>query len=293
MATSLSFGTDAAITLAGAPVGEPTLGPAAFMHRASAADCRLHLSGTMSLIPRTSLLASSLRRSIAAVGCSRASVFNGREPDENRWDFDFGALDSVAGRVTGSGPRGSGSFKLSSGRLKDPEELGARRHRADHSIGIVAEARAARTSRQPRPPTASTTATTSTAHRCVLEATKRSGALLDVSAASSSSKLKPASLLDDHSIGPRRERHGIGTYGRRRPGAASLAPAGDGRRRRGDVLCECRIGCRRRYGVRPVSLQVFLRLRPAAGAMGRMWNMHMIKPMHPAAADPHAGHQMP
>ena len=27
------------------------------------------------------------------------SVFNGREPDEHRWDFDFGALDSVSGRV--------------------------------------------------------------------------------------------------------------------------------------------------------------------------------------------------
>jgi hypothetical protein len=47
------------------------------------------------------------------------------------------------------------------------------------------------------------------------------------------------------------------------------------------------------YGSRPVSFQIFLRLRPAAGAMGRMWNMYMIKPMHPAAADPHAGHQMP
>ena len=47
------------------------------------------------------------------------------------------------------------------------------------------------------------------------------------------------------------------------------------------------------HGQRPISFQVFFRLRPAAGAMGRMWNMHMIKPMHPAVADPHAGHQMP
>src|SRR5258708_12946899 len=29
-----------------------------------------------------------------------ASAFNGREPDENRWDFDFRRLDSYAGRVT-------------------------------------------------------------------------------------------------------------------------------------------------------------------------------------------------
>ena len=47
------------------------------------------------------------------------------------------------------------------------------------------------------------------------------------------------------------------------------------------------------YGNHPVSLQVFFRVRPAPGMTGRMWNMHMIKPMHPAAVDPHAGHQMP
>ena len=47
------------------------------------------------------------------------------------------------------------------------------------------------------------------------------------------------------------------------------------------------------HGERPVSFQVFLRIRRSAGAMGRMWNMHMIKPMRRAGADPHAGHQMP
>jgi hypothetical protein len=47
------------------------------------------------------------------------------------------------------------------------------------------------------------------------------------------------------------------------------------------------------HGRRPVSFQVFFRLRPAAtGEAGRMWNMHMIKPMAPAG-DPHAGHAMP
>jgi hypothetical protein len=46
------------------------------------------------------------------------------------------------------------------------------------------------------------------------------------------------------------------------------------------------------HGARPLSFQVFFRLQPARH-MGRMWNMHMIKPMHPAVTDPHAGHQMP
>lgn len=33
------------------------------------------------------------------------------------------------------------------------------------------------------------------------------------------------------------------------------------------------------YGSHPVSVHVFFRLRPPAGAMGRMWNMRMSQPM--------------
>jgi hypothetical protein len=33
------------------------------------------------------------------------------------------------------------------------------------------------------------------------------------------------------------------------------------------------------YGDHPVSFQVFFRLRPPAGTMGRMWNMRMSHPM--------------
>jgi len=43
------------------------------------------------------------------------------------------------------------------------------------------------------------------------------------------------------------------------------------------------------YGSHPVSFHVFLRLRPAASAMGRMWNMTMTRPMAHAATP--AGHQ--
>src|SRR5262249_57672172 len=50
------------------------------------------------------------------------SVFNGREPDENRWDFDFGRLDSFSGRVWYR-PNREWEFQVSSGRLKDPEQL--------------------------------------------------------------------------------------------------------------------------------------------------------------------------
>jgi len=39
------------------------------------------------------------------------------------------------------------------------------------------------------------------------------------------------------------------------------------------------------YGEYPVSFQVYLRIRPPVGKMGRMWNMRMSQPM--------AGHAMP
>src|SRR4029079_11124651 len=50
------------------------------------------------------------------------SVFNGREPDQNRWDFDFGRLNSVSGRVWFR-PSASWEFQASTAHLTHPEEL--------------------------------------------------------------------------------------------------------------------------------------------------------------------------
>ena len=97
-------------TLAGGPAGEPALGPVAFMHRASAADN-----------PTAPLGHHTFDSTHIAFGVVTAavdhgpwvvegSVFNGREPDENRWDFDFGRLDSFSGR-SGSSRTASGSFR--------------------------------------------------------------------------------------------------------------------------------------------------------------------------------------
>ena len=33
------------------------------------------------------------------------------------------------------------------------------------------------------------------------------------------------------------------------------------------------------YGDHPISFHLFVRVRPPAGQMGRMWNMRMTKPM--------------
>src|SRR4029077_8148328 len=110
------------LTLAGAPAGEPALGPVAFMHRASAAD-----NPTAPLSHHTF---DSTHVSFGVVTAAldhgpwllEGSLFNGREPDDNRWDFDFGRLDSFSGRLWYR-PNDEWEFQASSGRLVAPEEL--------------------------------------------------------------------------------------------------------------------------------------------------------------------------
>ncbi len=50
------------------------------------------------------------------------SIFNGREPDENRWDFDPIKLDSYSGRVTVN-PNRNWSLAAGYGYLKSPGAL--------------------------------------------------------------------------------------------------------------------------------------------------------------------------
>jgi hypothetical protein len=60
---------------------------------------------------------------------AEASLFNGREPDEARYDFDFGALDSFSGRVWFL-PTERWAIQFSAGHLNEAEheaESGLRR----------------------------------------------------------------------------------------------------------------------------------------------------------------------
>ena len=110
------------MTFAGAPVGEPALGPPTYMHRASAA--------VIPFAPLSHHLFDSTHISFGVVTAAldrprwsiEASVFNGREPDDDRWDFDFGRLDSVSARAWYR-PSPAWAIQVSSGRLKDPETL--------------------------------------------------------------------------------------------------------------------------------------------------------------------------
>jgi hypothetical protein len=105
-----------------APAGEPALGPPAFPHRASAMSDPLaplsHHWQDSTHISFGVLTAGLLTRRFMVEG----SWFNGREPDEDRYDFDFRRLDSYSGRVSYN-PTRNWSLQLSYGYLDSPEEL--------------------------------------------------------------------------------------------------------------------------------------------------------------------------
>lgn len=111
------------LTLAAAPVGEPTLGPVAFMHRQSAAE---NLAAPLG---HHTLDSTHIAHGVLAAGIDRgawafeSSVFRGREPDENRWDLmDPGPLDSWAARIWHR-PNNELEFQASFGMLEEPEAL--------------------------------------------------------------------------------------------------------------------------------------------------------------------------
>jgi hypothetical protein len=83
-----------------APSGEPALGPVAFMHRPSAMDNPAAPLGHH-WQDATHVSFGVLTGGIYSRRWQlESSVFNSREPDEDRWDFDPIRLDSYAGRLT-------------------------------------------------------------------------------------------------------------------------------------------------------------------------------------------------
>ena len=110
------------LTLAGGPVGEPALGPVAFMHRASAAEIPLAPLGHHTF--DSTHIAFGVVTAAVDHGpfVLEGSVFNGREPDQDRWDIDFGKLDSVSARLWYK-PSPAWELQVSTGHLTHPEEL--------------------------------------------------------------------------------------------------------------------------------------------------------------------------
>ena len=104
----------------GGPAGEPALGPVAFPHRASA------IANPIAPISHHWLDATHITYGVITGGLTaarwraEASVFNGREPDEKRHDFDFGPLDSFSARLQ-LAPTDRMALQVSAGRLESAE----------------------------------------------------------------------------------------------------------------------------------------------------------------------------
>ena len=108
--------------LYGGPSAEPALGPVTYMHRASAAE--------NPSAPLGHHLQDSTHTSFGVVTTGfiidrfkvEASAFNGREPNEERWSIQAGALDSWS--LRGSiAPGRNWTAQYSYGRLLHPEAL--------------------------------------------------------------------------------------------------------------------------------------------------------------------------
>ncbi len=116
------LGSHAVWDLYYAPVGDPALGPVAYPHRASAME-----------IPQSTLGhhwedSTHILYNVVTAGVSykavrlEASGFHGAEPDENRWNIDFGPMNSYSARLTVT-PSARWLAQVSAGHLVNSEAL--------------------------------------------------------------------------------------------------------------------------------------------------------------------------
>jgi len=109
-----------ALQLYGSLAGEPALGPVAFPHRISATP------NPVAPLSHHWLDATHIAYGVATAGIYskqwklEGSIFNGREPDDQRYDFDFGALDSFSARVWYL-PTSRLALQVSAGHLAEAE----------------------------------------------------------------------------------------------------------------------------------------------------------------------------
>jgi hypothetical protein len=104
----------------GGLAGEPALGPVSFPHRLSAMD------NPLAPIAHHWLDATHVTFGVITGGVytktwkAETSVFNGREPDENRTNIELGSLNSWSGRFSYM-PAPSWALQVSAGRLAEAE----------------------------------------------------------------------------------------------------------------------------------------------------------------------------
>ena len=128
------------LSIFAAPAGEPAIGPVAYMHRPSAQNDPFaplgHHWEDATHITFGVVTAGVFTRTVQIEG----TWFQGREPDDDRYDFDFGRLDSYGGRLTVN-PTSHWSLAASYGYLHSPEALHPEenQHRLGASISYTRE----------------------------------------------------------------------------------------------------------------------------------------------------------
>jgi len=276
----VAFTSSTSLMLAGALVGEPALGPVAFMHRPSAAE------NATAPLAHHFLDSTHIAMGVVSAGLRlgpwtlESSLFHGGEPDDNRWDLmDPGALDSWSARVWFD-PTPEWSAQVSHGVLKEPEEF---------ELGNIARttASAAWWRKRSNGFTAATVAwgLNGKSHdnygALLAEATHRRGAYtgygrfevlqLELEPLVSPQHGGPFHHHDDFEAIPNLMKSL--TLGGTREIALwrgfEIAAGADATLSLLPDILEFS------YGTNPVSFHVFVRVRPPVGHMGRMWNMRM------------------
>jgi hypothetical protein len=119
---SQDIGPKSSLFLYGGLPGEPAFGPPAVMHRESIMDSP-EAPNTHHLLDSTHI---SFGVVTAGLVLDRVKVeisrFNGREPDQYRWNIETGPLDSTAVRLSWN-PTSTLSLQGSWGHFIDPEQL--------------------------------------------------------------------------------------------------------------------------------------------------------------------------
>jgi hypothetical protein len=271
----LTVGERSSLTIAGGPAGEPTLGPVAFMHRPSASGLVLAPLG------HHTFDSTHISFGVVTAGVEHGrwtfegSVFNGREPDEDRWDFDFGPMDSVAGRVWVR-PAPAWEVQASTGYLREPEAV-------EPGNAVRTTTALSWTQQDERGFRALTVAYgANAAHDEV-----RQGVFAEYSIERGPNAFSGRLEFQQVETAVLLGGHGEGDHHDEAPPALVTALSLSGVRRvlvvRGvevgfgaqavfhvtpDVLRDA-------YGAYPMSFQAFLRIRLPSGDHGRMWNMRM------------------
>jgi len=119
---SQNIGRNGSLFLYAGLPGEPAFGPPAFMHREAIAD------SPEAPISHHWLDSTHISFGVVTAGLTfgrtkiEVSRFNGREPDQHRWDIETGRLDSTAVRLSWN-PTAELALQGSWAYFKDPEQL--------------------------------------------------------------------------------------------------------------------------------------------------------------------------